>query len=359
MLGCRGVSKQRGVALITVLLIVAIVTVIATDMAMRLQMQIKRTDNLYSNEQAYWYALGAEEFVSLLLKESFDEKGGVFNLEQAWAMQDMVFPVENGEISGEIQDLHACFNLNAVYRDPKKQKNNQNNNSNNQNTNSNNQNSNNTTGSPANASQFQVEPKVQFMALLEAVSVENYEAEQIRDALFDWLDPDTNTSPFGAEDYVYEARIKPHLAANSMMVDASELRMVEGVNKRIMDKIIEHVCIIPDVDEQLINVNTLGDQGADILQAMFTPKLSSSDAQSLLSNRPKEGWADINDFWQEAEIQAIGQISPQVKQQFTVKSQYFRMKAKTEFNRSWIGLESIIMLDQKGQGKVIARKIGV
>ncbi|WP_157964606.1 type II secretion system minor pseudopilin GspK [Algibacillus agarilyticus] len=348
-------KKQSGVALITVLLIVALVTIIATDMAMRLQMQIKRTDNLYSNEQAYWYALGAEEFVSLLLKEAYDSKKGVFNLEQAWAVEGMVFPVEEGEIAGEVHDLYACFNINAVYKDPKQANKTQNNNSS-SNTSSNN---NSNTNTVPNGAAFHPKPKEQFMALLEALSVDNYEAEQIADSVYDWLDADSNTSAFGAEDYVYEARIRPHLAANSMMADHSELRMIEGVNKSIMDKIEKHVCIIPNNNDLLINVNTLKDESAEILHAMLAPKLSVSDAKSVISNRPTEGYADINDFWNEAEIKAIGDIAPDVKQQFTVKSQYFKMKAKTEFNRSWVGLESIILLDQKGQGRVIARKIGV
>ena len=55
-------SKQKGVALIIVLMIVALVTVLATEMAGRLQLQVKRASNIKDNNQAYWYAMGAEQF---------------------------------------------------------------------------------------------------------------------------------------------------------------------------------------------------------------------------------------------------------------------------------------------------------
>lgn len=71
----KGLQKQRGVALIIVFMIVAIVVVIATDMGSRLQIQIQRAANLKDNNQAYWYAMGAEAFARKSIKTIFDETG--------------------------------------------------------------------------------------------------------------------------------------------------------------------------------------------------------------------------------------------------------------------------------------------
>ena len=46
-------QQQRGVALIIVLLIVALVSVLATQMGSRLQLQVKRASNIKDNNQAY------------------------------------------------------------------------------------------------------------------------------------------------------------------------------------------------------------------------------------------------------------------------------------------------------------------
>jgi general secretion pathway protein K len=62
-------GKQKGVALIIVLMIVALVTVLATEMAGRLQLQVKRASNIKDNNQAYWYAMGAEQFARKSLSD--------------------------------------------------------------------------------------------------------------------------------------------------------------------------------------------------------------------------------------------------------------------------------------------------
>ena len=59
--------KQTGVALITVMLIVALCAVIASQMTARLQMQMQRSANISFNQQAYWYAMGAEAFTKRVL----------------------------------------------------------------------------------------------------------------------------------------------------------------------------------------------------------------------------------------------------------------------------------------------------
>ena len=49
----RTAERQRGVALITALLVVALATVAAVAMATRQQLDIRRTGNLLHGEQAY------------------------------------------------------------------------------------------------------------------------------------------------------------------------------------------------------------------------------------------------------------------------------------------------------------------
>lgn len=364
-------SQQQGVALITVLLVVTIIVVISTDMALRLQMEIKRAANLTSSEQSMWYALSAEAYASLILKESLDDDNGVVNLDQAWAVKNQVFPVDEGMIGGDFEDLHACFNLNSAYtikesesetgqgnnpnsRAPAGQQGSQ------QNTQNNNQNSNqNNNNLTANADLLKVTPAEQIMSLLEAADVENFEAEKLRDGLIDWLDPDSVARTYGAEDYVYEGRERPMLPANSPMVDDSELRMIEGVTPQVMRKLDKLICVIPGYSEMVLNVNTVSTEQSKVLYAMFGGKLSQEDASSIISDRPDEGWDDVNDFFQLSEIQALGQLSDELQKQFTVEGLHFRLKTVTEFNESWFHMKTTFEVDDKRNLKVMARKIGV
>ncbi len=103
--------QQQGVALIIVLLIVAIVSVLATEMGSRLQLQIKRASNIKENNQAYWYAMGAEQYARKSIKQLMDKDGDVIHLEQPWN-QEFVYPIEGGGIQAQLVDMQSCFNLN-------------------------------------------------------------------------------------------------------------------------------------------------------------------------------------------------------------------------------------------------------
>ncbi|WP_413700717.1 hypothetical protein ACLKMH_02330 [Psychromonas sp. KJ10-10] len=48
-------KKQRGIALITVLMILAIMVTIATTMTGRLTLSLKRTEGLLFSQSVYWY----------------------------------------------------------------------------------------------------------------------------------------------------------------------------------------------------------------------------------------------------------------------------------------------------------------
>ncbi|MEC9128236.1 MAG: type II secretion system minor pseudopilin GspK, partial [Pseudomonadota bacterium] len=88
-------AKQQGVALMIVLMIVALVAVLATEMGTRLQLQVQRTMNLKDNNQAYWYAMGAEAFARKSIQSLIEESPNVISIDQPWA-QEFSYPLENG-----------------------------------------------------------------------------------------------------------------------------------------------------------------------------------------------------------------------------------------------------------------------
>ena len=108
------IKNQRGIALITVMLIVALSAVILMQMTTRLQLQMQRTENIALNQQAYWYAMGAEAFAKRVLITSFEENKKITHLGQSWAQGETSYPVDFGQITGEIKDLQSCLNLNAL-----------------------------------------------------------------------------------------------------------------------------------------------------------------------------------------------------------------------------------------------------
>ena len=113
MVAVNNRKKQGGLALITVLMILAIMVTIATTMTGRLTLALKRTEGLTFSQKVYWYGQAAADLGRMILNEDF-ANSNVISLDQIWATPDMVFPLDDGNIAGQIQDFRSCFNVNAV-----------------------------------------------------------------------------------------------------------------------------------------------------------------------------------------------------------------------------------------------------
>ena len=327
-------QTPKGVALITVMLIIALIAILATQMTARLQLQMQRTTNIGSNQQAYWYAMGAEAFAKRILIQSFEDDAEVTHLGQLWAQGENTFPVDFGEITGEITDLNSCFNLNALRVDSDED-------------------NNSTTTikkSPARSA---------FEELLIAINIEgvgSFEAEYMADALTDWLDADGSISGSGgAEDNDYASKEFPYLAANNYLASIGELRVIEHFTVDAIEKLKDYVCILPDTNMNKININTIAQDQPEILVAMLG--ISQNEASQALSSRGEEGFKNIDEFFALTEL-VEAKIAPEKKQFFAVKSEYFKLKTTASFNNSYFALNTIMKVDDKNNINVISRIIG-
>lgn len=337
--------KQKGVALITVMLIVALCAVIASQMTARLQIQMQRSANIMFNQQAYWYAMGAEAFAKRVLITAFKGDEDVTHVGQIWAQGQTTYPVDFGEISGEIIDLQSCLNLNAL-RAPLNNKNAGNGKS-----------GGNTNNNPNNARKVPARLALEALLInLQLDNVSQFEAESMADALTDWLDEnDGISSAGGAEDNDYASREFPYLAANNYLASVNELRVVEHFTPAVINAIKPYVCVIPASDEHKININTLSDEQPELLQALLDSTLD--EAQEILSARDDEGFASIDDFYNLPEVVKLKKFDSK-KDQFVVDSEYFTLKASASFNNSFFAMNSVMKITNNKYIDVISRTIG-
>ncbi|MGL5154688.1 MAG: type II secretion system minor pseudopilin GspK, partial [Aeromonas veronii] len=244
-------GRQRGMALLVVLLILSVMVIIASNMSGRLQLELRRTANITTGKQAWWYALSAEALVSKVLTQDFKDNPEVVNLSQNWARKNTVFPVDDGQLKGEVTDLQSCFNLNSLSVASK-------------------------TGSGEELAQ-QPYPVQVFRELLKQLAMDDYEAAQLTDAIRDWTDKDTVlVSSLGAEDAYYEGLKPPYLTANQWMLGKDELRAVRGVTARVYAKLAPYVCTLPN-DKLKININTLAPQRPELLVALYLGTIGLDD----------------------------------------------------------------------------------
>ena len=326
-------SKQKGVALMIVLMIVALVAVLATEMGTRLQLQVQRTMNLKDNNQAYWYAMGAEAFARKSIQSLIEESEEVISIDQPWA-QEFTYPLENGGLTANLEDLQACFNLNAIVSGSASG-----------NTNS-------------NGSSNTTEAMEAFHTMLLSLSVDgldNFTADTLRDSLADWVDEDDSMRPYGAEDSEYESREFPYLAANGPLASKSELRIINGASPEWLDEVLPLVCVIPDYNELKINVNTLEEEDAPLLAGLTG--LDMQQAASLISSRPQNGWDDTNAFLSEPSIQALNLTSTR-QAWFSVKTEYFMLHTKTQYNKATFKLSTVFHASADSGVRVVNREFG-
>jgi general secretion pathway protein K len=324
-------KNVRGVALITVLLIVALAAVLATQMTARLQLQMQRTTNIALNQQAYWYAMGAEAFAKRILITTFEDESNVTHLEQMWAQGETSYPVDFGQITGEIFDMQACFNLNALRFDKDKLPSG--------------------TKKPAIQTAFE-----ELIISLDIEGVSQFEAEYMADALVDWLDKDSAiASAGGAEDNDYSAKEFPYLPANHYLASVTELRLIEHFTIAVINKLKDYVCVLPNTNLHNININTIKSDQAELLKALLDIPLA--DAEQALSSREGDGFKTTNDFFSLPEI-SKHRLTDEQKRQFVVDSEYFTLKSTASFNNSYFSLSTLMKVENNNKISVVSRTIG-
>lgn len=348
-------QKQRGVALIIVLMIVALVSVLATEMGARLQLQMARASAIKDSNQAYWYAIGAEEFARKSITKLIEKDKDVLTLEDGWS-DEFTFPLEGGGIQAHLTDMQTCFNLNALRVDkksklpipqgsppPKGEKPSDGNED--------------TPPKPNPEPNKKPDEAVAFQLLLENAipELDNYTRDVVTDSLQDWIDEDDKISRDGAEDADYSSLINPYLAANNLMASKSEIRLVNGVDPNWIMQLLPHICVIPNLDRVKININTLTEEQAPLLAALTG--LNINDAQSLISSRPLAGFKNQADFINDP-VFSTEPLSATKKDWFTLNTDYFLLRTKTRYNNASFAMTSLLKVGDDDKITVIRREFG-
>ena len=302
-----GLSAQRGVALVTALLVVSVVTVAAVAMATRQHIDVRRTGNLIHGEQAYDYALAAESWARVVLRRDAEDSD-YDSLAEDWATALPPIAVEGGLVDGAVEDLQGRFNLNNL---------------------ANTQNQ----GEGEGAGADQGADFAYYKRLLDILGLE----AALADTLVDWIDADINVRfPNGAEDEYYLLLERPYRTANRSLVSVSELRLVKGYDQHAIELLLPHVTALPA--ETSINVNTATPL---VLQALNT-ELSESDVSALIADRGEKGYENINDFLSHNALAGL-----ELDTDVDVNSDYFRVLTDVVIGQSRAQLESLLERESK------------
>ena len=305
-----GIKKQRGVAIITALLIVTIATTVSITISTRLQLDVRRTANLVAQDQAQFYLLAAEEWSQRILRQDKKDSSND-SLDESWAIQLPPLPVDGGTIQGTLTDLHACINVNAL----------------------------------ANNGAIDATTKKRLSQLFTNLEIKT----DLTQAMTDWIDPDLETTnPNGAEDGYYLNLESPYRTANTPLHSISELRLIRGFeDSKIYARVKPYLCAFIINGDIAINVNTAS---AEVLQSL-SAKMTKSLAADIIERRTDEPFSDIKDFTNFAKLGTI--IKDTTK--LSTSSDYFLLRTQANIGKANKVMYSVIHRDASGKTKIISR----
>lgn len=330
-------TKESGMALLVVLMVVAVMSAIAVDITARTRFLMARTVNQMEYNQSYWYGIGAENMAAGLLAQQLKATNNI-NLSQPWAAyrkSPLMFGVENYSMQILVNDRNACFNLNQLgVADQQKQK----------------------------------ERVKDYADLLLSLNLESDLASALSARVADFIDTNLGVLEQGAESDMYAAKKFPYLAPNQAMVDISELRAVEGYSQLLYQALTDTlmvqadampdpiVCVLPATERQL-NVNTIDPKNAALIGSFFQVADDSS-LLATLKNRPAEGWNEIKNFESAYKEQGLRlKNNVKIEEVAKISSSAFVFHIRVISEATTFILDSVLYYNQK-KVQVVNRRFG-
>lgn len=304
--------RQRGVALLATVLVVALATILIAGLLDRGMIGQARSLQQVRAAQAVAFQQGLEMWAVRILHDDEQRNLGVFSRSDAWAQPMPPLTMPEGMIQGSMRDLDGCLNLNSLVD-----------------------------------ASLQSQPEgvaaERMRRLFEVLEVDT----NLVGAIMDWADADSSTtSPGGAEDAVYATMDPPRRAANRAFVHVSELRAVAGIDAAIYQRIAPHVCARPTINAP-INLNTASAQVLRSLHTEIGPALARQ-----LSHDGRARFGSVEEFSER--LAEAGVPPPHDLTDAGVRSNHFVAEAELLIGEVPVRLHSVI--ERRVEGYVVVAR---
>lgn len=258
-------ASERGVAVVTALLVVVLAASTATYMLAQQSAMLSQATLVANRAQADLYARAGLDWARGVLAQDAAKAGEVDTLDEGWAQPIAGLPVERALVSGTLTDEQSRFNLNNLL-----------------------------TGT------IKSDPDLQILRrLLASLDL----PPDLSYAILDWIDPDSDLAGLaGAEDGHYIALARPYRAANQLLVQVDELYRIRGFTPERVAKLKPFVTALPV--RTPVNINTASEE---VLAAVFE-KLTRDEVHALVAARkakPFRNRESINRAVDNRELSAI------------------------------------------------------
>ena len=328
-------DKQRGVALIIALVVVALVTLLAVTVSGNFLVNFRQVQNQQLLQQAWAYfsfteGVGRWGLMKDLEQDAKDSHKSDY-LGEGWdrpAEQEFQHSGVTVYIRGQLVDLQGKFNLNSLKAS--------------------------TDVASGTAHTVAQERFIRLLQTFEKPEISTQEAIAITSAVSDWIDEnDQVTGLDGAEDLYYADQAPPGRPANNgAIASVSELRWVKGMTPELYHALRPHVTVWP-LTIGSININTATD---NVLRSFNEDRvlepLSEIELETLRNGiigfdppEPPQSPADLGG----RQINLDGTV---------IKSDWFLLLSRTELLDREFNLASVINRKSEDEVVVVARSLG-
>jgi len=245
-------ARQHGVAIVLAMGVVALAALAAIAMMVAQSTWSRQVELTAGHAQAQLLTQAGLDWARAVLSDD-RRSNSVDHLGEPWALRLPPMPVENGELSGYIEDQQGKFNLNNLVKSGK-----------------------------VNLAQL-----AHFQRLLSVLGL----PPALAGALTDWIDADSEPQPQdGAEDAYYLSLQPPYLAANRPLIDVAELALVRGFDDNVRARLRPFVSALPVFTP--VNMNTASPE----VIAAVVDGLGLDGARALVEKRERAYFPDRTDL---------------------------------------------------------------
>lgn len=250
-------NSQRGVALLTILLLVVSITVVAGAMLASQKIAIRRSGLLFDQNQLL-QDINAGQQLAVTLVRADAKLNDTDSMQDIWAQPIPPYTLGGHSIGIELRDEGSRFNINNLYHN----------------------------GAVDTAA------LAVFQRLLTQLNLE----PDIAIAVLDYQDADSEVYQDGGDESVVYAQQSNRGAdknlPNHALLSIDQLAEVKGVNAEVLAALRPYITAVPYYLP--ININT----ASPVLLAALAEGASSQQMQSVIELRAKRAFGSIDDVWQ-------------------------------------------------------------
>lgn len=258
-------TSNKGVVLISVLLIILLLSSVAVVIGNNYLISLKRAAYLEFQSTSLNIFKNLESLALKKIDIELKFNSNKLARNNPLLNNDLYFEIDKSKVTAKISDNSNCFNINALVIKNKKN---------------------------------YIENKKSidaFRKFMSFHSVDNNLVEEMIDQVIDWIDFDSDPRAYGLEDYFYSGPLNnpKEYTGRRLFFSVDELKGIPAFRKINWQIVKNNFCSINGNSELTLNLNTLNLDDSYLLSSFF-PNLALSEAEYIIDTIPDEGIESFN-----------------------------------------------------------------